>query len=114
MLILVEFGCADQDGEIANLKLADYGLRKIGAPGEIRTPDPLVRSQTKGVTRGIARKGSARKHGQWQSAHRLSLFAFARGAGTKSGTSARFAGRTLCGLRTLVTTDAGELTIRDP
>ena len=45
MLILVEFGCADQDGEIADLKLAAYGLGKIGAPGEIRTPDPLVRSQ---------------------------------------------------------------------
>ena len=45
MLILVEFGCADQDGEITNLRLADYGLGKNGAPGEIRTPDPLVRSQ---------------------------------------------------------------------
>ena len=43
--MLVEFGCADQDGEMTNLKLADYGLGKNGAPGEIRTPDPLVRSQ---------------------------------------------------------------------
>jgi hypothetical protein len=42
---LVEFGCADQEGEVTNLKLADYGLGKNGAPGEIRTPDPLVRSQ---------------------------------------------------------------------
>jgi hypothetical protein len=62
------------------------GLDRNGAPGEIRTPDPLVRSQTKGATRGIAGSGSATKHGQVTATHCLTLPAFACGAGTMSGT----------------------------